>query len=572
LLAFITREVVTSIFLGTLLGAVYICDNSPLQAFFKVTGEYIKNSAADPDHAAILIFSAALGGLVGIMSRSGGTIGIVNLLVKYAKGRRSAQLITWCMGLVIFFDDYANTLLVGNTMRPVTDKLKVSREKLSYIVDSTAAPVACLAVISTWVGYEISLIKDASAVNNLLNMDAYIIFIKSIPYRFYNIYTLVMVFFIAWLGRDFGPMLKAEQRVCRTGQVNAPDASPLCTSEGENFDLPDDMPKRAVNALIPVVFIIIATLFGLYYTGKTALMTEYRKEAQKQLAISKIAVNTDPKQAREPTADQTKAGQTQSNEIKSNEHQSAQIEAIAEKEFEKAPMRDIISNSDSFSVLLWASVSGSILAGILCLVQNLLTLEQTIQAWTQGVKSMVPAFIILVLAWSIGNVCTDLKTGEFIAEAIQKTSISASYLPALIFILAALTAFSTGTSWGTMAILIPIVIKVLDTLYFGGKISNSLLVPIYLSSVSSVLAGATFGDHCSPISDTTIMSSMASGADHLDHVKTQMPYAVLTAGAALILGSLPVGFGVSPWIVMPFGLGFILIFIKIFGRKPEQEV
>jgi Na+/H+ antiporter NhaC len=165
------------------------------------------------------------------MSRSGGTAGIVNLLVKYAKGRRSAQVITWFMGLVIFFDDYANTLLVGNTMRPITDKLKVSREKLSYIVDSTAAPVACLAVISTWVGYEISLIRDASVTNNLLNMDAYIIFIKSIPYRFYNLYTLGMVFFIAWSGRDFGPMLKAEQRVVETGMVNGPDASPLSSTK-----------------------------------------------------------------------------------------------------------------------------------------------------------------------------------------------------------------------------------------------------------------------------------------------------------------------------------------------------
>lgn len=556
LLAFLTKEVMTSLFLGILAGAIYLAGNSPTTAFLNVVGGHFKNALADGDHAAILLFSAALAGMVSIMSRCGGTQGIVNYLKKYASGPRSAQVITWLMGLVIFFDDYANTLLVGNTMRPVSDKLKVSREKLSYIVDSTAAPVACLALISTWIGYEVSLIKDSLTRFSLVDTDAYVVFINSIPYRFYNIYTLIFVFLIAWLGRDFGPMLRAEARTRATGQVISPDATPL---SGAEMDVQPgrEVPQRAMNAILPIVMVILITLAGLYTTGVKSLTDEVRAGIKASLAQSNGAAP-----AVEPASG---AG--------ISEMDGKVLEAKVAEEMKSKNLRDIISKSDSFSVLLWASFAGSIMAALLAMCQGILSLQESAESWMAGVKSMVPAFIILILAWSIGKVCSDLKTGEFIADLVAQANLSPSLFPTTVFVVAAIVAFATGTSWGTMAILIPIVTEVVNKMVATGAIDKSgdLFLPILFGSLSSVLAGASFGDHCSPISDTTIMSSMASGSDHLDHVKTQMPYALTAALIAILFGVLPAGYGVSPYLLAIPAIGAMIFIIRFFGKDPEKE-
>lgn len=542
LLAFLTKEVMTSLFLGILAGVVYLSDNSPAKAFLSVVGGYFKNALADGDHAAILLFSAALAGMVSIMSRCGGTQGIVNYLKKYASGPRSAQIITWFMGLVIFFDDYANTLLVGNTMRPVSDRLKVSREKLSYIVDSTAAPVACLAIISTWIGYEVSLIKDSLARFSLIDTDAYVVFINSIPYRFYNIYTLIFVFLIAWLGRDFGPMLRAETRARTTGQVISPDANPLSGAEMDTQP-GREVPQRALNAILPIAMVILITLAGLYSTGVKSLADEVRSGILASVVPSTAGVG------------------------------KAALEASVAQEMKQKNLRDIISKSDSFSVLLWASFAGSILAALLAMGQGILSLQESSDAWISGVKSMVPAFIILILAWSIGKVCGELKTGEFIADLVTRANLSPQLLPTAVFIVASVVAFATGTSWGTMAILIPIVTEVVHKMVESGLIDKSspVFLPILFGSLSSVLAGASFGDHCSPISDTTIMSSMASGSDHLDHVRTQMPYALTAAFVAVFFGVLPAGYGISPYVLFIPAVGAMFFVIRFFGREPEKE-
>jgi Na+/H+ antiporter NhaC len=532
-LAFVTKEVVTSLFLGTLLGAAFLCNGSIAEGYFKVVGEIFKKSLANPDHAAILLFSAALGGMVGIMTKCGGTLGIVEYLVVRAKTPRSAQIISWLMGLVIFFDDYSNTLLVGNTMRPVTDRLKVSREKLAYIVDSTAAPVACLAIISTWIGYEISIIKDNLVSAGLGNYDAYLLFIESIPYRFYNIYTLIFVFLIAWMGRDFGPMYTAEKRARETGHVIADDARPISGLDCKELEPKPNAPRRPINVILPVVAILVMTIAGLYYTGSKA----HYEAIQKRVT------------ATTPTAT------------------LAEIKAAVESEYAKTGLRDIVSNSDSFAALLWSAFGGSILAALLAVGQRILTLGESVDAWINGVKAMTPAFVVLLLAWSIGSICEELKTGEYIAAMVKDSGLSSSLLPALVFLISAVTAFATGTSWGTMAILIPIVITVIGSM--KGDISVALFHPILLASVSSVLAGATFGDHCSPISDTTVMSSMSSGSDHMDHVRTQFPYAMVAAFVALFVGILPAGYGVSPWLLMPAGIGAMAVFIHVAGKKVD---
>ncbi|MFQ6113472.1 MAG: Na+/H+ antiporter NhaC family protein, partial [bacterium] len=269
-LAFAARQVLISLFCGIWLGAFFICGYNPILGFMKTVDTYLVNSLADADHASILIFSLTLGGMIGVISKSGGTQGIVQKLSKYANHPRGGQLATWAMGILIFFDDYANTLIVGNTMRPFTDRLNISREKLSYIVDSTAAPVASLALVSTWIGFQIGLIDEAFKSLNVSH-NAYHIFLQSIPYATYSILAIIFVFLIGITLRDFGPMRQAEIRAATSGKVLRDGAQPLTDSNALDMIADKDTPLRWYNALIPIVIVILATLLGLYFNGRAAL-------------------------------------------------------------------------------------------------------------------------------------------------------------------------------------------------------------------------------------------------------------------------------------------------------------
>jgi Na+/H+ antiporter NhaC len=515
LLALIVRQVLVALFVGIWMGAFLIYDYNPLAGFLYGLTEYIAKAAAHPDKMAILVFSLVLGGMVGVISKMGGTQGIVNKISHYASDSRRGQLATWLMGIFIFFDDYANTLIVGNTMRPLTDKLKISREKLSYLVDSTAAPVANIAIISTWIGFEIGLI--ASSFESLgISDNAYIIFLKTIPYNYYPIFALVLGFFIAIFRRDFGPMLKAEQRAIKTGRVLAAGAKPISSLDTHDMLADEKIPKRWYNGLIPIAVVILTTLFGLWFTGLSQ--------------VDAMGIDT------------------------GTMHTVQYISTI-------------IGQSDSYAVLMWAAFLGSFTAIILSLLQRILTLEQSLSAWVSGIKAMMMAVLILTLAWSIGNICTDLKTAEYVIH-ISEDYISAHYIPFLSFVIAALISFATGTSWGVMAILMPIMIP-LAYLLPQSDASISLLQQqnIFLSTIASVLAGATFGDHCSPISDTTIMSSMASGADHIDHVRTQLPYALVCGVISIVIGYLPVGFAIDTFLLLPVGILAIFLIVRFMGKK-----
>ena len=514
-LALLVRQVLVALFVGIWIGALLIYDYNPLSGFFYGLTEYIAKAPADPDKMAILVFSLILGGMVGVISKMGGTQGIVEKISHFASDSRKGQLATWLMGVFIFFDDYANTLIVGNTMRPLTDKLKISREKLSYLVDSTAAPVANIAIISTWIGFEIGLIADS--FNSLGIADnAYITFFKTIPYNYYPIFALVLGLFIALLHRDFGPMLRAERRAMKTGKVLAPGATPISNLDTKDILADDKIKKRWFNGLIPITVVILTTLFGLWYTGLV-------KVHETGIETSTMGI----------------------------------IQYIS----------TIIGESDAYAVLMWASFLGSFTAIILAVLQRLLTLEQSINAWISGIKAMMMAAIILTLAWSIGNICSDLKTANYVIYISEKY-ISAHYLPFLSFITAALISFATGTSWGVMAILMPIVIPMAYIMpQSDPSISLALQQKIFLSTIASVLAGATFGDHCSPISDTTIMSSMASGADHIDHVRTQLPYALLGGIISMFIGYLPLGFGMNTYLLIGVGIISIFLIIRFYAHK-----
>jgi Na+/H+ antiporter NhaC len=519
LLALIARQVLVALFVGVWIGAVIIYDYNPFTGFFYGLTKYIALAPADPDKMAIIVFSLTLGGMVGVISRMGGTQGIVEKLAKYASNSQRGQFVTWLMGIFIFFDDYANTLIVGNTMRPLADKLKISREKLSYLVDSTAAPVANIAIISTWIGFEISLIGTSFEPLGITD-NPYLTFFKTIPYNFYPLFALVIGLTVAISGRDFGPMLKAERRALTKGQLLAPNATPISNLDAREITAEENVEKKWFNGFIPIGVVILTTIIGLWFTGLTAL------------------------QARG-----TDLGST------------GTIQYISL----------VIGESDSYAVLMWASFLGSFVAIFLAIGQKILSLDQSIAAWIGGIKAMIIAALILTMAWSIGNICTDLKTADYIIH-ISEGFLSPYFIPLLSFFIASIISFATGTSWGVMAILMPIVIPIAHLVpQADPAITMTQQQAIFLSTIASVLAGATFGDHCSPISDTTIMSSMASGADHIDHVRTQLPYALFGGILSMVIGYIPVGFGVNPFIMLSIGVVIILLVIRFLAPKVQQD-
>ncbi|HEX9652605.1 MAG TPA: Na+/H+ antiporter NhaC family protein [bacterium] len=511
-LAFVARQVLLSLFCGIWLGCIFVFDYDPLVAFIRTIDTYFVKAIVDSSHASILIFSMTLGGMVGVISKAGGTQGIVQKLSKYAKTQRGGQLATWAMGILIFFDDYANTLIVGNTMRPFTDRLRVSREKLSYIVDSTSAPVASIALVSTWIGFQIGLIDQAFDILKIEH-NAYSIFLQSIPFSTYSILAVLFVLLIALAQRDFGPMYTAEIRALTEGKVLRDGAQPLTDSAALDMIADERTPLRWYNALIPILTVILVTIVGLYVSGKVAL--------GEGAAAAKIG--------------------------------------------------DIFGAANSFSVLLWASFTGLLAAMILTLSQKILTLNQTLTAVVNGYKSMLLAAMILVLAWAIGDICKDLHTADYVIE-FSKGILSPHIIPFVTFTIAAFISFSTGTSWATMAILTPIVIPIAYQLPVASGLNSTLSHEILIGTVGAVLSGSVMGDHCSPISDTTILSSMSSAADHVDHVRTQIPYALLVGLVSCLSGYLPNGWGFNTYLSLLAGLIVLAAIVFIFGKPSDRLV
>ena len=506
-MALVFKRVVPALFLGVWIGAWIAAGGLwgwwiGLLDAFEV---HVLQAVADPGHASIILFSLMIGGMVGIISRNGGTRGIVQLVVGWASNARRGQLSTAFMGLAIFFDDYANTLIVGNTMRSVTDKLRISREKLAYLVDSTAAPIATIALVTTWIGFQVGLIGESVEQIEGFDMAAYTVFLNSIPYSFYPILALVFVFLIASTNRDFGPMHAAEERARTTGELLGPDAKvDEAAADGKELAAKEGVAERALNAIIPVVVLVVSVLGGLYVTG------------------------------------------------------------------EGATIQERISTADSYTALMWGSLLGVLVAALLSIGQRLLTLNETVDAWYGGIKSMLFAMIVLVLAWALSSVTEVLHTAEYL-QSLLGDQLHPGIVPALIFLIAAATAFATGSSWGTMGILLPLVIPLVWAILQANNMAEPEHYHIMYSSVSVVLAGAVWGDHCSPISDTTVLSSMASGCDHIDHVNTQLPYAMAAGLVALLLGTLPAGFGFPWWLSLMIGVLVLIVILRVFG-KPVSPV
>lgn len=519
-MALIIREVYSSLFTGILIGATIIFfyqGNSLVVSVFKglfsFADTYVLESVTDKGHMSIIVFTMLIGAMVGLITGNGGMRGVVNVLSRYANSPRSGQFVTWLMGVVIFFDDYANTLVVGNTMRPVTDRLKISREKLAYIVDSTAAPVAAIAFVTTWIGAELSYIQDG--VKEIgLNENAYSIFFNSLAYSFYPVFTLFFILMLVFRRVDYGPMLKAEKRARKgvIGKVHEKLNNGL-TESAEAVGNSTEIRARWYNAVIPVLVIILGTFTGLLYTGWDA------------------GTWNDPSIS------------------------------IARK------VSVFIGDSDSYKALLWSSVSGVVVAVILTVSQRLLTLKESVENLIKGFKTMLTAILILVLAWSLALITDHMHTADFISQSMLKISLSPYFVPAITFVLAALVSFSTGSSWGTMAILYPLLLPASWLISQQSGLDYDASMLIFYNVVSCVLAGSVLGDHCSPISDTTILSSLASSCNHIEHVRTQLPYALSVGGVAIFIGTIPSAYGISSLILFPLGLVILFVIVTIFGRK-----
>ena len=506
--ALITKNVIPALFLGLWFGAFAVHGFSfagvgwGLLNAFQV---YVLEAITNPDHAAIILFTFMIGGMVGIVSKNGGMQGVVNKIVPFARTPERGQAATGVLGLVIFFDDYANVLVVGNTMRQVTDKLRVSREKLAYIVDSTAAPVACVAFVTTWIGFEVGQIATGMQQMDGYSEAAYTVFLKSIPYSFYPILAMFFVFVVALSGRDFGPMYHAEIRARTKGQVLSPTARVDESAGGARELVPKEgQPQRAVNAMIPISVLISGVLVGLYVTG------------------------------------------------------------------EGNGLREIIGSADSYKALMWASLLGAFTAAALSIGQRILTIAETVDAWYAGLKAMMIAMIILVLAWSLSAVTEVLNTAGYLVSVLGD-ALHPGFVPALVFILSAATAFATGSSWGTMGILMPLVLPLCWAVMQASNMATPENYGIIYSTVACVLAGSVWGDHCSPISDTTILSSMASGSDHIDHVRTQLPYALLVGSVGVLIGTIPTGFGLPWWLALPVSAGILLGIHRFFSKPVDLE-
>lgn len=532
LLAFLTRNVILSLFLGVLSGAWMLALvsgdllGSITGAFFNST-DYFIGTLADRWDAGIIMQVLVIGALIALITRMGGMRAIADLVVKIAKGPRSAQITMWISSWVIFFDDYANALIIGPIMRPLCDKFRISREKLAYIVDSTAAPVAGIMLISTWIGTELVNINQGLEIAGLAGVTAYGIFIDTIPYRFYNIMALFFVFATAFLLRDFGPMLKAELRARTTGETINPGSEVMDTEKvvdeekeeiKENYAILKTSkkvtPPNIWNAIIPVGVLIVSAVILFYTNGAATLDPEY----------------------------------------------------LAQLSFFDA-VREAYSNSDASIVLFQAGLLACIVALIMGFVERIFTLKDGIETWAHGMKSMLFVCIVLILAWSIGSVIGDLGTAHFLVSNLSD-ALPQFIVPALIFIIAAVVSFATGTAYGTMAILLPLCIPLAAAIVgiTGMEISNAIPEYTYILMCSSaVLTGAIFGDHSSPISDTSILSSMGAGCSLLDHVMTQIVYAV-TVGVVVIAGYILVGLGLNVWITLLI-MAAILVLVLLFAGK-----
>ena len=506
-MALLTRQVIISLFLGVWAGAWLLAGGDMASiddGFLRVIDTWLLRSIvpedASTDHISIIMFTLTVGGMIGIIRANGGVEGIVHWVARKVKTAFGGQFATFFAGLIIFFDDYASMLIVGNTMRPLADKRGISREKLAYIVDTTASPVVSMALLTTWIGFQVSLLDTAMESMPTLNIPAYELMIASIPYSFYSILSVIFIVIIIMTKRDMGPMLTAE-RAARA------DATLDTTLTETGSDVETDQEHKAINAILPIAVLIVSVISGLLLTGWPV-------------------------------------------------------------EGEAVTLTAIFGNADPFKAMLWASLISASSALLITKLNTKMSIAQIMHAMEQGFIPMLGAVVILTFAWAIAGINGAVGTADYLVS-LMDGNLAPQLLPAIVFVLASIIAFATGTSWGVMAILVPLAIPLTWGALESAGFEAADAMPILYAAVASVLTGAVLGDHCSPISDTTILSSVSSGCDHIEHVRTQLPYAALVGGVSIVIGLIPVGYGLPWWVAMGVGVVALYLVLKIFGQKVE---
>ena len=494
ILAIITRRVLISLFISIWVGGVIAAGGNPFSAV-GLTFTWMKDVMVDEWNARFLVMVALLGIGAAFMFKTGGSEGLIRILEKRLTTKKRVLFLPYVLGILIFFNDYVNSVIVGNASKDITGRKKVSREKLAYVLDSTSAPMATIGPVSDWIGYQVSLIAGAMASAAIIGLEPYFAFLQSIPWNFYAILALCAVPMVI-LGKDFGPMAKAEHRAETTGQLIEEGATPLSSVEN---DLGEPYRKEGGsvwNFILPLVTLISVSIWGLWYTGGGA---------------------------------------------------------------EGKPLMDAIADTDVSIALTWGAFAMSTVGIILALIQGV-GFKQIEDTLLGGVSTMLPALIIIVLAWSIGTVTDVLGTAEYVVNTTEGW-MTPALLPFLVFIIGMFISFATGTSWGTMAILTPIAVPLAFNV--GGE-------PLIAMAIGAVFAGAIFGDHVSPISDTTVMSSIFAGSDHIAHVKTQIPYAIIPAGLSGIM-YLSYTFIGSSYILLILGIIAQFFIFRYLGNRYEKK-
>ena len=484
-LALITKEVYSSLFVGILIGGVFWSGFRFEKTITHVFQDGIVGVLSDSYNVGILVFLVVLGIMVCMMNKAGGSAAFGRWASKHIKTRVGAQLTTILLGVLIFIDDYFNCLTVGSVMRPVTDQHNVSRAKLSYLIDATAAPVCIIAPISSWAAAVTGFVKGE---------DGFSIFIRAIPYNFYAILTVVMMVAIVVLKFDYGPMKLHEKNAVK-GDLYTTEDRPYATAENEM----EEGKGNVIDLVLPILVLIVCCIIGMIYTGGFFSGTGFVKA---------------------------------------------------------------FSGSDASVGLMLGSFFAFIITVMFYAVRRVLSFSDSMSCVPEGFKAMVPAILILTFAWTLKAMTDSLGAAEFVANGMQKAAGGlVSLLPAIIFLVGCFLAFATGTSWGTFGILIPIVVAV-----FSGTNEQMMII-----SISACMAGAVCGDHCSPISDTTIMASAGGQCNHVNHVTTQLPYAI-TAAIVSCVSYVIAGFVRNPFICMPVSIVLMigtLLVIRQVTREPD---
>ena len=489
-LALITKEVYSSLFIGIVCGGLLYSGFSFTGTIDHVLQDGIIGSVADSYNVGILVFLVVLGAMVMLMNRAGGSAAFGRWSQEHIKSKRGAQLATIILVCLIFIDDYFNCLTVGSVMRPLTDKHNISRAKLAYLIDATAAPVCIIAPVSSWAAAVSGFVEGANGLE---------LFIRAIPYNFYALLTIAMMLVLTAGDFDFGPM-KAAEAVNNLNYVKpVPQPEANITGAEDQPEPPVSDKGRVIHLVLPIVVLIIACVMGLLYSGGF---------------------------------------------------------------FDGTPFVDAFSSADASVGLSIGSVIALIITIIFFLATRILDFKECMNALPEGFKSMVPAILILTFAWSLKAMTDSLGAKEYVAGIVATfagNEAAMSFLPSVVFLIGCGLAFATGTSWGTFGVLIPIVVSV-----FGGDLNNELMI----IAISACMAGAVCGDHCSPISDTTIMASAGAQCDHLLHVSTQLPYAILVAAVSFFC-YIFTGF-IRNWVIcLPLSI-VLLTVVLIIMKKMDQ--